>query len=181
MKKKNNKKKKFDYKWVLLVTILAFLISIIFSSISETIMPNTHLIVSIIIIVLFILLGVIFDMVGVSSTTADKAVFHAMSARGIKSSKVALKLINNSAKVSSICCDVIGDICGIISGSCAAAISILLINNFHIKGIIISVVVTSLTAALTIGGKALGKEFAVNNSNSILDKFSRLLYPFMNR
>ena len=62
MKKKNNKKKKIDYKWVLLVTILAFLISIIFSSISETIMPNTHLISSIIIIILFMLSDVIFAM-----------------------------------------------------------------------------------------------------------------------
>ena len=181
MKKKNSKKKNFDYKWLIIVTILAFLISIIFSSISESIMPNTKLGVSILIIIIFILLGVIFDMVGVASTTADKSVFHAMSARGIKSSKVALNLINNSARVSSICCDVIGDICGIISGSCAASISINLIDKFHTKGIFVSVIITALTAALTIGGKAFGKGYAVNKSNDILDKFSKILYPFMNR
>ncbi|MBR4262756.1 MAG: hypothetical protein IKQ35_05270 [Bacilli bacterium] len=181
MRKKKNKKKIFDYRWVFIVTVLAFLISVLLSSISESIIPNAHLSISIILIIVFILLGVIFDMIGVASTTADSSVFHAMSARGIKSSKVALKLINNSAKVSSLCCDVIGDICGVISGSCAAAISVQLISKLEAKGILISVVITSFTAALTIGGKALGKGYAVNKSNVILEKFSKILYPFMGR
>ena len=181
MKKKNNKKKIFDYRWVFLVTILAFFISVIFSSISELIMPNTHFIISIILIIVFISLGVLFDMIGVASTTADDAVFHAMSTRGIKSSKVAIRLINNSARVSSICCDVIGDICGIISGSCAATISVVLVLKLNSKGILISVIITSLTAALTIGGKALGKGYAVNKANIIIERFSKFLYPFVPR
>ncbi len=181
MKKKNSKKKIFDYRWVFTVTFLAFFISVIFSSISEVIMPNAYLWVSIILILVFIYLGVIFDMIGVASTSADTSVFHAMSARGVKSGRVAIKLINNSAKVSSICCDVIGDICGIISGSCAATISIALINQLQVQGFFISVIITSLTAALTIGGKALGKGYAVNKANTIIERFAKILYPFMGR
>ena len=181
MKKKNNKKKHFNYKWVFIVTVLAFFISALFSSISESIMPNTEIWVSIILILVFIFLGVLFDMIGVSSTVAEEAVFHAMNAKRIKSSKVALKLINNSEKVSSICCDVIGDICGVISGSCAATISAALIIKFKTEGILVSVLITSLTAALTIGGKAIGKGYAVNKANVIIEKFSKFLYPFMGR
>ncbi|MGV3487711.1 MAG: hypothetical protein ACO1OC_03895, partial [Tuberibacillus sp.] len=43
---------------------------------------------------------------------------------------------------------------------------------------IISVVFTSLVAAITVGGKALGKTFAINNATQIIFQVGRLLHFF---
>lgn len=177
--KKNKQRKLVDYKWILTITSIAFIISIIFSFISEIIIPNTTIVVSIILVLFFIVLGVIFDMVGVASTAAEASQFHSMASKKIKSAKVAIMLIGNSDRVSSICCDVVGDICGIISGSGAAAISAMLVLELGTKSIIPALLVTSITAALTIGGKAMGKGFAVNKSNNIVNSFSKVISPFV--
>ena len=171
-------KKLIDFKWVGTITILAFAISLCFSIVSETIIPNVQVILSMILVLGVILIGVIFDMIGVSVTVADPSVFHAMAAKKIKGAKLALKLIANAPKVSSICNDVIGDICGIISGSGGAAISAILAINLGIKAIIPSLLITALIASLTIGGKALGKGIAVAKANFILEKFAKFLNIF---
>ena len=49
--------------WTIKIIIMAFMISFVFSSLSETIMPKVNLIPSIIILIIFILIGIIFDMI----------------------------------------------------------------------------------------------------------------------
>ena len=181
-KKVNNQKKKLiDLKWVSFITSLAFIISIGFSIVSQTIIPNVQVLISIILVLVVILIGVIFDMIGVAVTVADIRVFHSMAAKKIKGAKMAIKLIYNAPKVSSICNDVIGDICGIVSGSGGAAISTMVAINLRINVIIPSLVVTALIASLTIGGKALGKGIAVARANFILEKFSKFISTFSKR
>lgn len=107
---------KSNYKWSLIVTIMAFIISIIMSLIATLILQNVTLVIAILVTFLFILLGIVFDIVGVAVTSGDITKFHSMSARKVRGSKIGVKLIKNASKVSSVCCDVIGDICGIISG-----------------------------------------------------------------
>lgn len=180
-KKVKNKRKKgnlIDFKWVGTITILAFFISLCFSAISQSIIPNVQIIISIILVLLVILIGVIFDMVGIAVTVAEPKVFHAMSAKKVKSAKIALKLIKNAPKVSSLCNDVIGDICGIISGSGGAVISTILVLKLGVNALMPSLLITSLIASLTIGGKALGKGVAVAKANCIIDKFSKILAIF---
>ena len=46
-----------------------------------------------------------------------------MASRKVPEAEDALRLIRNAGRVSSFCNDVIGDICGVISGSAAAVIS----------------------------------------------------------
>lgn len=73
-------------------------------------------------LVIFIALGIVFDMIGVAVTAADPRPFHSMAAHGEKGGREAIRLLNMSNKVSSLCNDVVGDICGIVSGSTAAVI-----------------------------------------------------------
>lgn len=117
-------------------------------------------------------------MVGVAVTSANITPFHSMSARKIKGASLAVNLINNSSKVSSFCNDVIGDICGIVSGSAGVIIATTISSTFKFNPLLVSLITTALIAALTIGGKALGKTFAVRNNNSIVFKFSKILSPF---
>lgn len=177
-KKPIKNKKKVDKKWVLIISIVSFMISLLFSFIGETIIPNAHIVISIILIFFFIGLGIIFDMIGISVTVADISTFNSMATKRIKGSHLGVKLIKNAPKVSSFCNDVIGDICGIISGSTGVSIAIIISEKFEIPLLFITLIITALIAALTIGGKALGKSVAINNSNLILYNFVKILSLF---
>lgn len=166
-------------KWTIKIILLAFIISMIFQSLSETIMPKVNLISSIIILILFILIGIIFDMIGVAITTCDIKPFHSMNSKKMKYASTGIKLINNQAKVSSFCNDVIGDICGIISGSAGVIIATSLSNKLNTDLLITSLIVTSTIAALTIGGKSLGKNIALKNNTNIIKTFSRIISIFV--
>jgi len=177
-KKEKIKKEKVDVKWIIIVTITAFIISFCLSFISEMTIPNLSLWVGIIVTLLFILVGVLFDIIGVAVTTADEAVFHSMNSRKVKGASVAVKFKKNSARVSSFCCDVIGDVCGIISGAAGATISAILIGIYHFDPLLTSLTVAALIASLTIGGKAVGKSFAINKSDIILYEFAKFINNF---
>ncbi len=179
-KKLKKEKKLIDYKWILKISIIAFTLSIVFSLLSETVMPKVNLWVGIIILILFIGIGIMFDMVGVAVTAAEETPFHSMAARKVRGAKVAVKFKKNAAQVSSFCNDVIGDICGIVSGSTGAILAITISNSLQVDALLVSLLVTALIAALTIGGKAMGKGFAVNKSNIILFEFSKVVSLFYN-
>ena len=63
----------------------------------------------------------------------------------------------------------VGDIAGIISGSTSAVIVVYIVNAFHTKSDIVpGMIVTALVAALTVGGKAIGKSIAMKKSYYIV-------------
>ena len=82
-----------DTIWILQITLMAFVISLSLSFVSETVIPNVYVFISIIIVFLFIILGIVFDMVGVSATVADAKVFHSMATKRVRGSKTALLLV----------------------------------------------------------------------------------------
>ena len=170
-----------DMKWIATVTVIAFFISIVFSFLSETFIPNVNSIIAIVIILLFIGLGIIFDMVGIAITVADLKTFNSMATKRVRGAKLAVKLIQNSEKASSFCNDVIGDICGIISGSAGVSLASILSRSYSLSLFSCTLVITAIIAALTIGGKALGKQAAINKSTYILFKFSQILSFVYNR
>lgn len=179
--KKNNKniKRKKDVEWILTVTFMAFSITFVMTLFSESALANVTLAVGIVIIFLFIFLGIIFDMIGIAVTVADPKTFHSMAAKKVKGSRLAIKLMKNASKVSSFCNDVIGDICGILSGAAASTIAILLASKLEVDIFWITLVLTSFIASFTIGGKACGKSIAINRANSILFKFSKVISIFV--
>lgn len=177
-KKDYKPKRKFDVKWVLYVTLLAFIISLGLSFISEMIIPNVILYISIFLILIFIFIGIIFDIIGVAVTTADDKIFHSMATKKVKGAKTAIKLIKNKEKVSSFCNDVIGDICGVVSGGCGISIAIQISESFNGNILIVTLLITSIISALTIGGKAIGKSIAVNQSDVILFETSKIISFF---
>ncbi len=173
------KKKTVNYTWIIKIVLLAFIISMLFSFISETAIPNVNIFWSIIITLIFIFIGVIFDMIGLAVTTANISVFNSMAARKVRGAKLAIKFIKNADKVSSFCQDVIGDICGIVSGSTGAVMAIKIMNKFDSNSILITLIIMSIISALTIGGKAIEKGIAINNSDKILYRVSQIISYFI--
>lgn len=176
--KKKMPKKIVDLKWVLTITITAFLISMAFSFLSETVISNVGIVLSIILLFIVIGIGVLFDMIGISVTVADINTFNSMASKRVGGATVTVKFIKNAEKLSSFCNDVIGDICGIISGALSSSIAVILSTKLSLNILAITLLTTGLVAALTIGGKALGKGFAINKSNIILYNFSRVVSLF---
>ena len=177
-KKEKIKKEKVDIKWIILIVIIAFILSFCLSYVSQSTIPKVSLVVGIIITLLFIFIGVLFDIVGVAVTSADEAVFHSMNSRKVKGANIAVKFKKNADKVSSFCCDVIGDVCGVVSGTASAAITALLVVKFKFNPVLVGLIVTAIVSSLTIGGKAIGKSFAINKSEVILYAFSKFVYNF---
>lgn len=173
-RKEQEKKEKVNKKWVSQIVILAFTISFCLSFISESTIPNLSLPFGILLILLFILINIIFDIVGMAVTSAEEKVFHSMNSRKVKGADIAVKMIKNADKVSNFCCDVIGDICGVVSGAASTSISLIIANQLNTNTFFTSLIVAAIVASLTIGGKALGKTIAINKSNIIIYETSKI-------
>ena len=177
-KKKVLNKRSVDLHWISLITVVAFCISISFSLLSEIVISNVGILISIILLLVVVFTGVLFDMIGISVTVADINTFNSMASKKVKGASLAVKFIKNAEKLSSFCNDVIGDICGIISGALASSVAIILSSKFSWNLLAVTLIVTAFIASITIGGKALGKSFAINKSNLILYNFSKVVSLF---
>lgn len=172
MQKDNHK---LNYNWIISTSLIAFLISLFFTLFSEIIISNINIFLGILLVLFFILIGIIFDIIGIATTLANIKPFHAMNSRKMKGANIAIVLKKNAPLVASYANDVIGDICGIISGSTSIIISIIIATKLNINPFGISILFTSIVASVTIGGKAIGKVYAINNSNNILYNFSKFI------
>lgn len=177
-KKEQKHKERADKSWIVKIILITFIVSLLFATISETIIPNVNLILGIIILIVFIIIGVLFDMVGVAVTAADEVPFNSMASRKVRCANIAIKFKKNAAKVSSFCNDVIGDICGVISGSVGVIISTSLSKITGINLLSVTLFVTALIASITIGLKAICKSYAINKANIILYEFSKIVFIF---
>ena len=177
-KKKVLNKRSVDLHWISLITVVAFCISISFSLLSEIVISNVGILISIILLLVVVFTGVLFDMIGISVTVADINTFNSMASKKVRGAPLAVKFIKNAEKLSSFCNDVIGDICGIISGALASSVAIILSSKFSWNLLAVTLIVTAFIASITIGGKALGKSFAINKSNLILYNFSKVVSLF---
>ena len=177
-RKEKINKKKTQYKWMLKIVLIAFALSFGLSYVSQVTIPNLSLFFGILITLLFIGIGILFDIIGVSVTSSDETVFHSMNSRKVPGADIAVKFKKNASKVSNFCCDVVGDVCGIISGTAATAIATILANQFNWSLLFTGLFVAAIVAALTIGGKALGKGFAINKSDIILYQFAKTVSHF---
>ena len=177
-RKEKIKKEHVNVKWIIQIVIMAFTISFGLSFVSEMTIPKLSTIFGILITLLFIGIGIVFDIVGVAVTTADEKVFHSMNSRKVTGSKVAVIFKKNADKVSSFCCDVIGDVCGIISGAAGTTIALNIASSLDVNILFVSLTVAAIIAALTIGGKAMGKSFAINKSDIILYEFAKIVSIF---
>ena len=170
-----NKKSEFSrYRWALSAFLMAVGMSALLSFASEAILSQAGLLLALLILTFFIVLGIVFDIIGVAVTAADPKPFHSMAAHKEKGAKEALSLLRNADRVSSVCNDVVGDICGATSAVIVARLQ----SGLSVQSVWISVGVTALVSGLTIGGKAIGKPFAMNQSKQVVYLAGRFLHLF---
>lgn len=176
-KKERNK----TIRWVVTIFVVTIFVSAIISFASTELMEVSSMGVAFIILLLIVLIGIMFDVIGVAVTSADEKPFHSMAARKVSGAQEAIVLLRNAERVSSICNDVIGDICGVVSGSASASIAAQIIARFSGSwDEIIMLAMSALVAGLTVGGKAIGKTFAIGSCVTIVSSVGRVICFFKN-
>ena len=145
-KQKKTEKTPSHARWVIRVFLIAVALSAAMSLCSGAVLEDAGYVTATLILLLFIALGILFDIIGVAVTAANPKPFNSMAAHRVKGAKEALYLIRNAEKVASFCNDVVG-----------------------------STVVTALISGLTIGGKAIGKKIAMKKSKDVIYLTAKVL------
>ena len=163
--------------WVITIFLVTIAISASITLASDLVMSSSPMIVAALVLLMIVFIGIVFDIVGMAVATADEKPFHAMAARKVRGAKECITLLRNAERVSSICNDVVGDICGVVSGTASAAISAQILSNFELSfASVVPLALSSLTAALTVGGKAIGKGIAVSACTEIVYHAGQVIY-----
>lgn len=163
-------------KYAVLIFIFTFICASVMYLFSQLVLSNIKsIIVGFVLLLAVIIIGIVFDIVGTAVAVANPATFRAKASRKLAGAKKSLVLIDNADKVANICNDVVGDICGTVSGGIGAALVFVLVSSGGTMEIIASVVMTGIIAALTVGGKALGKNFAISKADYIIWNVGKIL------
>ena len=165
-----------NWRWVGTITVLSFLISCTMSYVSNEALRNVNNLIEFLILLLFIIVGIVFDIIGVAATSTSEKELHSMAAKKVAGARQAVWLARNAEKVASFCNDVVGDISGIISGATGAIIITRITQGMSaLPTLLITLSVTGLIAAAKIGGKAMGKALGISKSVPIVHTAGRIL------
>lgn len=173
-KQSEKTKTKLNVRWIVTVFAVSITISAVLSLICNELIGHMATVLQFVVLLLIIFIGIIFDIIGLAVATADEKQFHSMAARKIKEGRIAVAMIRNADKMSSVCNDVVGDICGIVSGATAASIAMRVFTDPSVS-FVGNLIVTALVSGMTIGGKAVGKYFGMNFSEDIIYVIARLI------
>ena len=88
---------KKEINWIYKVFLLSFIFSVIFSGVSTVLVENLNTIALTIILIAVIIIGIIFDMIGVAVLTSEEASLHARASKKIRGAKEAISLLKNSS------------------------------------------------------------------------------------
>ena len=173
----SKKERSKTIRWVVTIFFVTIVISGVISLVSDEIMSRSGIGLAFVILFAIVLLGIMFDIIGVAVTAADEKPFHSMASRKVSGARESLKLLRNSDRVSSICCDVVGDICGVVSGAASATIAALIIASANFGWPqIVTLMMSALVAGMTVGGKAIGKGVAIGSATKIVQTVGKIIY-----
>ena len=174
--------KQMNYNWVITIAIITFFVAVVLGYTSLLMMNMVSLVWAVLILLVIVFMGIFFDLLGIAVTAATETPFHSMASSRVPGAKESVTIIRNAGAVANFFNDVIGDIAGIISGSASAAIIVKMNEVMTIETTLASILLTAVIAALTVGGKAIGKEIALRHANYIVYQIGRLMtLPNRNR
>ncbi|GLB58137.1 hypothetical protein [Cytobacillus sp. NCCP-133] len=167
-------------KWSFSIAVITFVLAALFSIISNSILNGVSWGTGLIVVSIIVLIGIFFDMIGIAATAADEVPFHSMASNKVYGARYSIRIVRNADRFASFCNDVIGDISGIISGAAAAIVIVQLTVSFQMDHSSVfeyasSVIITSIIAAMTVGGKAFGKSLAIRYSKDIIFQVGKVL------
>ena len=157
-----------NFRESIFITTVTFLLTVTVTLLSYAKIESMTFIPAIIILITITFIGFTSYMFGVAAAAAEEKPFHAKASKKVFGAKKGLFLIRHAHRVSNLMCDIIGDICGIISGSLGMVIVLKIAANWQLPKSGIEVLVLSLIASLTVGGKAFLKSYGIQKANHII-------------
>lgn len=157
-------------RWSALIFGVTFFLSGSFNT-STIVLEQADWWVGVLIVFGIILIGIVFDIMGLAAAAARETPYHAMAAERVNGARQAIQIVRNAEKFSNFCNDVVGDIAGVLSGAATAVVVARIIQSAEMSGYekqFIAILATAFVAAITVSGKALGKAYAMRNANSII-------------
>ena len=88
-KQKKKSKKKVNFKWIITIFLSTVVISAVFSTISNMLLGQAGLVPAFFILLVIVLIGILFDIIGVAVTAADVKPFHSMAAHRVPGAQEA--------------------------------------------------------------------------------------------
>lgn len=168
-RRNNGRKQPSGWRNGISIGLLALAVAVLVGGPLGNALQNVGLGLAALIVLASIAIAILADILAIAATAGREEPFNAMASNKVAGAREALTIVRNAEKVNSIFSDVIGDICGTISG--VAATPIILSVHALYPGLPLSVItmaVLGLVAFLTVGGKAAEKGFAVKASTSVL-------------
>lgn len=153
--------------WAVKIVVLTFILSLISSVLSQVAVGGSDILIATMLLIFMVITSIIFDVIGVSVTSCSLCRISAADDDD-EVTVTARMLIDNAEKVNNLCADVIGDICGVMSGACGASIVAAISEATGADVFLPSILVSAVIASVTVGGKAFCKKIAVVNSESIV-------------
>lgn len=177
IKKKKKIQLEPEWKWIATIFGITIGISATMSLVSNEVLSASGMALSFVVLLVIILIGVLFDIIGVAVTAADEKPFHSMASKKVPEAATAIRMLRRADRVSSFCNDVVGDICGVVSGSASAVIAARAVVGMDPGWArLVQLLMSALVAGMTVGGKAFGKSLAMNNSTEIIHLAARIVY-----
>jgi len=171
---------KNSFKWSIVITGVTFILACLFTVASTSFLDGVSWGIGMLMVIILILIGIFFDILGLAAAAANEMPFHGMASEKVKGSKHAINIVRNADRFSNFCNDVIGDMTSVISGAAVTVVVIKLFASFgsgdELFKTIITVIFTAIVSALTVGGKAMGKSIAIYYSTSIVLLIGRIFY-----
>lgn len=167
------------WRRALRVGLLSFFIAVLVSYMSEQTLARVPALVAFLVVLLLILTGISFDILGTSVTAAELSPLNAMAAKRVKGSRQALWLVRNADRVANFANDVVGDVTGAVSGAAGTTVALQvtgLVRGGALAGQLITLGLVGIIAGLTVGGKAAGKTYAMERATDVVMVAGRVLY-----
>ena len=168
------------YVWPIKILIVTLVLSFGISIISESTLQGTSFILSVALLIPLLVCAIVADVVGVSVAACNPRAFEKKDRENLQSFKMAKRLVQNAEKISCICNDVVGDVCGIISGAIGSNMAMIIIGRGGVVGAsaLIAAGVSAVIAGITVFGKALAKKYAIDNAEKITLIIAKILSVF---
>ena len=157
----------------MIVLAVSFALTVLFSFLTEVSIKDSPAAVCVIVLLVLLILNISCDVLANAIISCKPECFHAMASNKIKGAKRAVTFCRNASRLGSIFADVIGDICGIVSGAAGTALVVHVAMGGRVGELIASILISAIIGALTVGGKAIFKHFAIKFNKQIVFGFAR--------
>ncbi|PTM58535.1 hypothetical protein [Desmospora activa] len=171
-------------RWAILISLVTALLAMVLTLVSSSFLNGLPWQGGLLVVLLIVLIGVFFDMLGIAATAAQERPFHAMASKKVAGATQAVGIIRKADQFANFCNDVVGDISGIVSGAAGFAVAAALVFSMDLpesNRFLVEAVLVGIISAITVGGKAIGKSVAIRYANELIFQIGRIFYFFEKR